>query len=55
VLAAAAPHVAHGQPGPPVRYLDLVFDQVDRSLDVKYGSAIAIDMNTGRPTDLLVL
>lgn len=53
VVLAAAPHdVAHGQPGVPVRYLDLVFDQVDRTLDVKYGSAI--DQPTGRPTDLMV-
>ncbi len=47
-LAAGTP--ASAQSDPPVRYRDIVFEQVDRQTDVVYGSAI--DVPSGRTVEL---
>jgi acetyl esterase/lipase len=51
VLAAAAGPL-RAQDEPPRRYVDLVFERVERTNGVKYGSAI--DKPTGRSVDLLL-
>lgn len=51
-IATAASVPIRAQDPPPRRYVDLVFERIERSNGVKYGSAI--DKPTGRPVDLLL-
>ncbi len=46
------PHAAGAQDEPPVRYRDPVFERVERTPDIVYGSAI--DIPTGQPVDLML-
>lgn len=47
-----SPESALAQDEPPVRYLDLVFDRVDTTQDVAYGTAV--DIPSGRDVELML-